>query len=77
MNVQAEKIVLTKAILDIDSKVVLKHVKAVLSSYKTDLWDEMPDEIKASVKKGIKESEKGLGKPHEEVMKKYRKWLKK
>lgn len=51
-----------------------KKKKAVLTVVKTfaedevDLWDEMPDEIKASVKKGMEESEKGLGRPHAEVM---------
>ncbi len=60
-----------------------KKKKAVLTVVKTfaedetDLWDEMPDEIKASVKKGLAESEKGLGRPHSEVMKKYKKWFKK
>ncbi len=57
-----------------------KTVLAVVKTFaedETDLWDEMPDQIKASVKQGMKESEKGLGKSHAEVMKKYRKWLKK
>lgn len=60
-----------------------KEKKAVLTVVKTfaenesDLWDEMPDEIKESVKAGWNESEKGLGTPHEMVMKKYKKWLKK
>ena len=60
-----------------------KKKKAVLTVVKTfaedeaDIWDEMPNEIKASVKLGIKQSEKGLGKPHDEVLKKYKKWLKK
>jgi predicted transcriptional regulator len=61
---------------DKKKKTVLAVVKTFAED-ETDLWDEMPDEIKASVKRGLKESEKGLGKPHEEVMKKYRKWLKK
>ena len=57
-------------------KAVLTVVKTFAED-ETDLWDEMPDEIKASVKKGLLESEKGLGKSHSEVMKKYKKWLKK
>lgn len=61
---------------DKKKKTVLAVVKTFAED-ETDLCDEMPDEIKASVKKGLKEFEKGLGKPHEEVMKKYRKWLKK
>ena len=37
----------------------------------------MPDEVRKSVERGLAQSKKGLGKPHEEVMKKYSKWLKK
>ena len=60
-----------------------KKKKAILSVVKTfaenetDLWEEMPDEIRASVKKGMDEVTQGKGTPHKEVMKKYRKWLKK
>ena len=32
-------------------------------------WDEMPDILKKLLEKGLKESEQGLGTPHEEVMK--------
>lgn len=75
MNVQAEKIAITKAILNINSEIVLKHVKAVLSSYKTDLWDELSNEQKASVKRARTQLTNGEGKPHKEVMKKYAKWF--
>jgi hypothetical protein len=60
-----------------------KKKKAVLTVVKTfaedetNLWDEMPDEIKESVKKGLQQSDKNIGKPHAEVMKKHSKWLKK
>jgi deoxyribodipyrimidine photolyase len=75
MNVQAEKIKLAKTILNTDSEIILQQVKAVLNSYKTDLWDEIPDEIKESVNKARKQLKTGEGKPHKEVMKKYKKWL--
>lgn len=60
-----------------------KKKKAVLTVIKTfaedspTLWDIMPDEVRKGVERGIAQSKKGLGKPHEEVMKKYNKWLKK
>jgi len=59
-----------------EKKAVLTVVKG-LAENENDLWDEMPDEIKESVRIGFEESEKGLGTPHEVVMKKYKKWLKK
>lgn len=61
---------------DKKKRTVLEVVKTFAED-ESDLWDEMPEEVRRSVKKGLKESEKGLGRPHEEVMKKYRKWLKK
>ncbi len=40
-------------------------------------WDTLPDEIKDSVEKGLAQSKAGKTTPHGEVMKKYKKWLKK
>jgi len=56
-----------------------KKKKAVLSVVKTfaeetlTLWDLMPDEVKKDVELSIHESKKGIGKSHNEVMKKYSK----
>ena len=75
MNIQAEKIAITKALLNINSETILKQIKAILSSYKTDLWDELSDEQKSSVKRARHQLLQGEGKPHKEVMKKYAKWL--
>ena len=77
MNIQAEKIAIAKALLSINSETILKHVKAILNSYETDLWDELSDEQKTSVKRARHQLAQGEGKPHKEVMKKYAKWLRK
>lgn len=77
MNIQAEKIEFVKTILSIDNKHILKQLKAVLEGYETDLWDELPDEVKASALRGMKQAENGKYKTHDEVMKKYKKGLKK
>lgn len=74
MNISVTKVELVKNLLDTNSEVILKHVKAVLSSYKTDLWDELSDYQKQSVKRAQKQLEKGEGKTHAEVMKKHKKW---
>ena len=70
MNIQAEKIKLVQTILNLESETVIKQIKAVLENNTTDFWDEMPDEIKASVMRGIKQADKGEFKNHDEVMKK-------
>ncbi len=60
-----------------------KKKKAVLTVVKTfaeetvTLWDMMPDEVRKGLEKGIDESKKGVGRSHQDVMKKYTKWLKK
>lgn len=75
MNIQSQKIELAKALLNINSEAVLNHVKAILAAYKTDLWDELSEEQKKSVKKAKAQLSRGEGKAHELVMKKYKKWL--
>jgi predicted transcriptional regulator len=40
-------------------------------------WNDLPDAIKASVERGLAQSKAGKTTPHTEVMKKYKKWLKK
>ena len=75
MNIQAEKIAIAKALLGVNSEAILKQVKAILNSYDSDLWDELSDEQKSSVKRARHQLARGEGKPHNEVMKKYAKWL--
>jgi hypothetical protein len=60
-----------------------KKKKAVLSVVKTfaeetlTLWDLMPDEVKKDAELSLQQSKKGMGKSHNEVMKKYSERLKK
>lgn len=60
-----------------------KKKKAILSVVKTfaeeklTLWDVMPDEVRKGLERSIDQSKKGTGRSHEEIMKKYSKWLKK
>jgi len=42
-----------------------------------DWWDELPEEIQQEIDLSVEEVKKGKNIPHEEVMKKYAKWLKK
>ncbi len=75
MNIQAEKIAIAKALLNVNSESILKQVKAILTGYKADLWDELSEEQKSSVKRARQQLTRGEGKSHKEVMKKYAKWL--
>ncbi len=75
MSFQAEKIEIAKSLLETRSEALVKQVKAILTSYKTDLWDELSDHQKSCVKEAKEELEKGKGVPHKAVMKKYKKGL--
>jgi predicted transcriptional regulator len=60
-----------------------KQKEAVLSVVKTfaaeqqDWWDEISQEQQQSINRALTEMEAGKLTPHDEVMKKYKKWLKK
>ena len=49
MNISLTKVEITKNILETESEVVLKHIKAILNAYKHDLWDELSETQKKSI----------------------------
>lgn len=75
MNISVTKVELAKNLLNSNSEALLKQVKAILNSYDTDLWDELNEAQKSSIRKAQKQAARGEVKPHNEVMKKYKKWL--
>lgn len=77
MNIATTKLELTKQLLNTTDEGIINHIKAVFETRTEDWWDTLPDEIKASVERGLKQSERGETKSQAEVMKKYKKWLKK
>ena len=56
-------------------------IKRILDAVEIDfieddnLWEEISDAEKESVKKGLEDAEKGNFKPHSEARKLYEKWL--
>lgn len=77
MNISVTKVELAKNLLNSNSEALLKQIKAILNTYNTDLWDELTEVQKQSVKKAQKQIEKGEFKSHQDVMKKHKKWLSK
>jgi predicted transcriptional regulator len=69
---------LHKLIDQIDDEYVLKeHRKSLKAEAKKSRswWDELTDGQKTEVQESLDELDRGEGIPHEEVMKKYKKWL--
>jgi hypothetical protein len=65
-----------KKYIDTADVKVVKMMHAMLEvDADNDWWDEMPDEIKASVEKSLIESENGKVTPHAEIKKRYQKWI--
>ena len=64
-----------KYLVTADEKVV-KMVYAMLEvDAQKDWWDDVSDEAKASIERGLKDAEAGRVTTHTDVMKKYKKWL--
>lgn len=74
MDLANEKMKLIDKIIHTDSEELIGWLKEVLSSDEVDFWDELPENIKASVERGIVQAESGETIPHEQAIKKLKKW---
>ena len=66
-----------KKYLDTADEKVVKMVYAIPEEVdaQKDWWDDVSDEAKASIERGLKDAHEGRVTSHKEVMKKYKKWL--
>ena len=65
-----------KKYLDTADEKIVKMVYAMLEvDAQKDWWDEVSDEAKASIERGLKDVEAGRVVSHKSAMKKYNKWL--
>ncbi|MCC6370335.1 MAG: hypothetical protein IT236_04950 [Bacteroidia bacterium] len=63
--------------MDTNDTAILNHIQAVFLTQSEDWWQQLPPEIKLSVNKSLKQSQKGETISHADAMKPYKKWLKK
>jgi predicted transcriptional regulator len=75
MDLQTEKIELAKRLLATDDEAVLQQIKEVFESQDRDFWNDLPEHVKAGIQRGQKQAAEGRLTPHDEVMKKYAKYL--
>lgn len=57
-----------------DEKVVKMMYAMLEDDAKKDWWDDLSVDAKASINRGLQDIKEGRVKPHDEVMKKYKKW---
>ena len=76
MNLDSEKQKIIDWIASLSDESIIYKIKLLKEQEKnTDWWDEISDAEKASIKRGIEDVKAGRVVPHEEVKKKYEKWL--
>jgi len=71
------KSVLYTLIENTDDLNLLEEVKLMLSGQNLtqDFWEDLPESQRKSIERGIEQASKGETVAHEDVMKKYGKWL--
>ncbi|MEJ6980930.1 hypothetical protein WG906_10740 [Pedobacter sp. P351] len=70
---QLEREELAKIILSTDNENLINQIKDLL--LQSHSWANLPTKVQNDLNTSIEELEAGLGIPHEEVMKDYKKWL--
>ncbi|MGC4022668.1 MAG: hypothetical protein QM734_12335 [Cyclobacteriaceae bacterium] len=76
MDIQAEKIQLIEWLASLNKPSVIKKLVALKEKEK-DWWDEISEQEKAEIKKGISQADRRQVVPHKKVMEHYKKWLSK
>jgi predicted transcriptional regulator len=78
MTFAEQKIELAQKLLQSTDRKLIKKLQAILEEYEGDeWWDALPEEVKKSIKVSEEQFAKGEYIAHDEVMKKYQKWVKK
>jgi hypothetical protein len=73
MDLQAEKIELVKLILDTEDKNLIGEIKNLFKSREKDFWEDLPEYVKAGVRKSQQQLRNGEYVTLEDAMKKLRK----
>lgn len=77
MDVQIlnDKLDLIQWLSMIEDEVLIEKLVEFRKKESSDWWNEVSEEVKLSVKKGIKQAENKELKPHSDARKIYEKWL--
>ena len=61
----------------VNDMTILNAIKVILSAQlkENDFWEELPLNVRESVKRGMEQARSGKTKAHLDVMKNYEKWL--
>jgi predicted transcriptional regulator len=74
MDIQVEKLNLIKWLTEVNEPSVIEQFIALKNEQQKDWWDEISDDERSEIDKGLAEADKGDILSHGEVMAKYQKW---
>ena len=75
-NVEREKLEIIKWVTGLKDRDAIEKLRLLRDSpKKLDWWNEITDEEKAAIDKGIEDIKAGRVKPHKEAKKLYARWL--
>lgn len=76
LNVEKEKLEIIKWVTELKDNTAIERLRMMRKSPKmTDWWDEIADEERAAIDKGLEDIKTGRIKPHRQAKKLYGKWL--
>ncbi len=76
LNLEKDKLEIIKWVTGLKDSTSIERLKMLRSrSKKGDWWNEITEEEKASIEKGLEDIKAGRVKPHKEVRALYEKWL--
>ncbi|MCB0397333.1 MAG: hypothetical protein KDD36_11795 [Flavobacteriales bacterium] len=65
------KLELIKWVASLEDDTTIQYLKVVKDSADHDWWDDLTEEQKAGIQRGLRDVEEGRVTPHEEVKRKY------
>jgi len=68
MDLQAEKLSLVQAVLDIEDISLIKEIKGLLKSKRHDWFDDLTEDQQQSVLRGLEQADRGETITHEEAI---------
>jgi hypothetical protein len=79
MDISAEKLNIIQRICEIQDTDLLDLIQNIIDipkSTKSDWWDKLPKEEQISIERGLSDLEKGKVHSHDQIRKRYEKYLK-
>lgn len=75
MSIEELKIEIAKKVFETNDEGLLSEVEMLLNANERVVLEELPKHVQEGIMRGLKQAEEGKLTPHDEVMKRYAKYL--